>query len=351
MTRHTNRQEAFYREHREPVLSAPQLRIHPWDKASEPSHPAQKPCADSAKYALRTLLVPLDGTQHAEHALPHALAIARRSRAKVRLVHVYPHMQHVEPWQMCAVDEWNHRAKLEAYNYLVEVAARVARTDSITVETRLIDSVDTVGALAKESAQADLVVMASRRRGFLRRLFSPSVSNGLRRRIRTPGLFVKGYSHPVDLTGDPIARHILVPLNGTLLAERVLDVAAKVSRLQGAKLSLINVQNHDWSLGSFEHSIPSTYLSGIADEVKRAGPRVDAHVVTTERSAATAVTAFAQQRNVDLIALSTRCNGDWAHVLQGNFADELLRKTNLPLLVLGIDGQRQRAEITTVVES
>ena len=36
----------------------------------------------------RSLLVPLDGSPFAEHALPCALAIARRARADVRLVSV-----------------------------------------------------------------------------------------------------------------------------------------------------------------------------------------------------------------------------------------------------------------------
>ena len=36
----------------------------------------------------RTIVVPLDGSPFAEHALPCALAIARRARAELRLVSV-----------------------------------------------------------------------------------------------------------------------------------------------------------------------------------------------------------------------------------------------------------------------
>jgi hypothetical protein len=37
-------------------------------------------------------------------------------------------------------------------------------------------------------------------------------------------------------------------------------------------------------------------------------------------------------------------------VVQGDIVDGLIRQTNLPLLVLGVDGKRKRADATTIVE-
>src|SRR5688572_29499722 len=42
---------------------------------------------------LGTVLVPLDGTPAAEHALPYAVALARRSGAEVAVAHVYSTLQ------------------------------------------------------------------------------------------------------------------------------------------------------------------------------------------------------------------------------------------------------------------
>lgn len=61
--------------------------------------------------AVRSIVVPLDGSQYAEHALPYALAIARRSGAVLRVVHVKSHLDHVEPWQMHCSIETNERRK------------------------------------------------------------------------------------------------------------------------------------------------------------------------------------------------------------------------------------------------
>src|SRR4051794_31514224 len=42
---------------------------------------------------LRTVLVPVDGSPAAEHALPYALTLARRAGAEVALVNVYSTLQ------------------------------------------------------------------------------------------------------------------------------------------------------------------------------------------------------------------------------------------------------------------
>ena len=162
---------------------------------------------------LRSLLVPLDGSLDAEHALPHALAIARRSGATLRLVHVESPWNHFDPW----------RTLPSGQEYLRDVTDRVARFDSVAIETILIESFDTESSLLKVAETTDLVVMASRRRGLLRHLFSYSLTNELRRQMRVPMLLVRGYRSRVDLTGDPLARHNLVPLDGSPQAERILE--------------------------------------------------------------------------------------------------------------------------------
>ena len=53
------------------------------------------------KVVLATILVPLDGSAHAEHALPLALSIARRNGATIRLVLVHaPITPTDDPWDM-----------------------------------------------------------------------------------------------------------------------------------------------------------------------------------------------------------------------------------------------------------
>jgi nucleotide-binding universal stress UspA family protein len=82
-----------------------------------------------------TVIVPLDGTPHAEATLPHAIDEARRHAATIVLVHVIPRPEPCAnpvrrsgplPWQ----GEWPcediEEAKRDAYAYLRGVAARYA---------------------------------------------------------------------------------------------------------------------------------------------------------------------------------------------------------------------------------
>ena len=332
------------------ALSLPKLLLHQDGATWERAHTLPSDRPDDTAVAISSILVPLDGTPYAEHALPHALAIARRSNAVLRLVHVHSRLDQIEPWQMYYSHESDDRRLRAKQEYLLDVAERIAKVDSVTVETILIDSNDTEDSLLQSSVGADLVVMASRRRGAFRRLWSYSVADALRRRLQKPTLFVRGYSSPVDLTGDPIARHILIPLNGSASAERILSSATAIGRLEGAMLTLLNIQNDEWSRGTFEHTNPSGYLKGIARKVSKAVPVVAARVVTTDNAVRTAVASYAEQCRVDLIALAARSDGNWSDLLRGSIVDSLLRRTNLPILLLRPNLEYQREEVTTVFE-
>lgn len=65
------------------TLSAPVTRLA---SQTVPTTKAQIAPADASQPKIRTIAVPLDGTTYAEHALPHALAMARRCGASLRLI-------------------------------------------------------------------------------------------------------------------------------------------------------------------------------------------------------------------------------------------------------------------------
>lgn len=302
---------------------------------------------DQRRRNIRVVLAPLDGSSAAEHALPHALAIARRSGALLRIACVQPAWDRTAPWTLLTQRETLGQEQRE---YLLDVARRIAHTNDVPVQTIHVDSNDTVGSLATAAANVDMVVVASRRQSWWRWLY-PRVVDGLRRHLRIPLLCVPGYTTPVDLTGDPAPRQILVPLDGSLQAERILAPAATVGHCAGATLSLLNVQNHDWTSGSLQHTDPHGYLMGVAREVTRSVPSIEAHVLTTDQPVARAVSTFAQRQNVDLVALSSCADRGLARWLRGSVADSLLSRTSVPVLLLGGAVEQARAALTTVVRA
>lgn len=123
----------------------------------------------------RTLLVPLDGSAFAEHALPRALAIARRSGASIRLAHVYSPLATAEPlWRREFLAGVDRRLVSERQAYLTDVARRIALRDSLRVVTILSESEQTALQLGKVAQGADLVVMATHGWGRLGRFWHGS---------------------------------------------------------------------------------------------------------------------------------------------------------------------------------
>lgn len=290
--------------------------------------------AAAIRPAFRSIVVPLDGTHEAEHALPHALAIARRTNAVLRLVHVDSRLEQIEPQKLYYNPKLDERRMFEMQDYLLDVANRIALVDQVKVETILVHSNEIEDSLLKMDASTDLFVLASRRRGIFRRLWTASVADTLRRSLNTPALFVRGYSAPVDLTGDPIARHILVPLNGSASAERIISTATVIASFEDALLTLLNIQNDDWTRGSFEHINPSGYLKAISQQISKSLPVIGASVVTTDKTVPAAIATYAEQRKVDLIALAASSNNLISDFWRGSLAEALFRRTNLPILFL-----------------
>src|SRR4051794_5058994 len=80
---------------------------------------------------IRSLLVPLDGSAYAEHALPLAASIARRAGASLRLIRVLPPLADTLFWAPLPGDpleiELRESHKAEARTYLENLVARLGR--------------------------------------------------------------------------------------------------------------------------------------------------------------------------------------------------------------------------------
>lgn len=332
--------------------SYPRLERHPRGNAPEQLRALRDTFSSNAQAAVgRSVLVLLDGSSQAEHALPYALAIAQRRGIIVHIVHLPPRFDLMGLGSTHSRPATNGRSQRDSREYLSTVLDRIDRTALVTVKANSISGPDAEDLFVKASMTADLVVMSYRRRGLLRQFWSGSIADRLRRRLFAPVLLVDSCRSPADLIVDPIAHHVLIPLDGSTFAQRILDPAIAMSRLEGARVTLLNVQNREWTNGTFEYTNPPDYLIGVAKNLQKTIPAVSAHVMTTDRFIASAIASFAQKRQVDLIALATHSDGGWARHWRGSIAESLIRQTRLPLLLMRIDVEPQRPEITTVFGS
>jgi nucleotide-binding universal stress UspA family protein len=299
-------------------------------------------------FSIRSVLVPLDGTNLGEHALPYALSVVKRTGAVLHLVHADSRLDNVEPWQMMLSDDAVARRVGAKRQYLQDVARRIARKHDVEIKTLLIDMGSTGIGVNFAAEVVDLVVMASRRLSRFRSLWSLSVADEIRRQLDCPILLVEGSPAAADLQADPAMKHLLLPLDGAAGSERILVPAVAIGRTTDASMTLLNVQNRDVSRGRFEHSSPAGYLLGMAKMVRGKMPNVKAQMLVTSDNVCDAITDYALQHDVDLIGVTTENRHSLSRFLRGSLADALLRNTGVPILLLGPAPREESPKLLTV---
>jgi nucleotide-binding universal stress UspA family protein len=131
----------------------------------------------------------------------------------------------------------------------------------------------------------------------------------------------------VGVVGDGrLATTVVVPLDGSALAERALPVARWLACRSGAGLHLVTT---DWHGGTAE---PSRYLACVAAGIG------DAVVKTSVHPRRTAPEAIALARGEDpgaLVCMTTHGRGGLRWAMLGSVAEEVVHQLGEPVLLVG----------------
>jgi nucleotide-binding universal stress UspA family protein len=295
---------------------------------------------------VKSILVPLDGSAFAERAIPLALGIAEQSGAVINLVHVIVPAEVLDPYDaLYSADVSLKWLKLNKHQYLTYVVDRIAATSSAFVASRIIDgravppSIDTVPGL-----DADLVVMATHGRGALGRFWSGSVAHSLLQRMTVPVILVPGTEDPVTFNTKTID-HILLPLDGAEVSEKVLKPFMDLGIFPAARHSLLHVvplvPKHvvrgyalrtDWvpSRGNWIRGMQ--YLHPLARSLRVNGRHVHTKVVSSLEPFGQVALRSAELDDVGLIAIDYRRQRPLARLLWPNTSEYLFRNTPRPIM-------------------
>jgi nucleotide-binding universal stress UspA family protein len=286
------------------------------------------------------ILVPLDGSPFGEHALPIALSIARRTGAQLHLAHV-----HTPPaLEIDGTMDASLRAGEQAYLQGLVQRLQIGWPGPIT--SVLLDG--PVAAVLHDHALAtrtDLIVMTTHGRGALSRFWLGSVADKLVHQALMPVLLVRPQEQAPDLTQEPRFRHILVPLDGSALAEHILPGALALGRLMQAEYTVLQaVEPMYATYGAELHAAglsdqmlkqlqtnAQDYLDRIAASLRAEDVRVRTAVVVD--APVGAILDYATAHAVDLIALATNGRGGVARWLVGGVADKVVRGASVPVLL------------------
>jgi nucleotide-binding universal stress UspA family protein len=240
--------------------------------------------------------------------------------------------------------------------YVDAVVQRLAAVAGISPSSALLDG-SVADAISRHAVAtgADLLVMTTHGHGPLARFWLGSVADALVRQASVPILLVQPQEAAPDLAREPVVRRVLIPLDGSELAEQVLEPALALGAATQAEYTLLRVvklpilvsydpggarvsgisepllkQLHD--LYHRQETEAHDYLERLAGSWRARSLTVQTRVVSHEQPAA-AILDDAQKSTVDLIALATQGRGGLKRLLLGSVADKVVRGAAMPVLV------------------
>jgi nucleotide-binding universal stress UspA family protein len=303
----------------------------------------------------RSILVPLDGSVLAEHALPLALSIARRATAALEVAYVHAPMAVVYPENTPVLDDVFHcEIKTQQRAYLDDVVSRLKAVSSVPVQPVALEG-PVAATLHKYASDKgiSLVVMTTHSRGLAGRLWLGSVANRLIHEVPMPLLLVRPLEGKPAFAPEQALRHILVPLDGSGLAEQIIEPAVALGGLMDADYTLLRVvpallspSLRGTDEASVSHALfvqaqrieadlhkdAQEYLERVAKRLRGRGLQVHTRV-TIESQPASAILKVSTAPAIDLVALETHGRGAPARLVLGSVADKVVRGMALPVLV------------------
>ena len=296
------------------------------------------------------LLVPLDGSDHAEAVLPWAAYLARVRDWQIHLVQgarlPTPPTAGLLGEEMTPdlYEEILGAEQEGATAYLAEVRQRLL-ADVPDVETivRIGPADEVILDLADELGAA-AIAMATHVNSRLVRALLGSVTETVVRNATVPVLVVRTAAN--QTVQAPSLQKALVPLDGSMLAERALDLAGELVE-DGGTLVLVRADApveqvvpgsetmivvRDPEATAEEIGEDEAYLKRMAGEHVRAG--VTAITVASVDDASSAILKTAHDQQVNLIVMSTHGRSGAARLFLGSVADRVIRHAESPVLLV-----------------
>ena len=290
----------------------------------------------------RSILIPLDGSVLAERALAVAASLAARMQSDLHIVHVQRERIVDEIPTYGLSGEAAHAA---AEQYVHATADRLRANQGGNVSGTVLEGSASSAVVGHaESVGADLIVMSSHGRTGASRFWLGSVADAVMRAAKVPVLMVRA-----DGARQPsLFERILVPLDGSELAEAVLPHAIAIAKLEKARVHLLQVEERAedlrlsvWALASPEPDDLPARLASADRYLHHVMARFESEwkpaTVSVEARGAhrvgEAIAQVAVERESDLIAMATHGRGA-SRMLIGSVADKVIRGTECSVLLL-----------------
>jgi len=289
------------------------------------------------------ILVPLDGSEASEVASHFVQYLECR---RVRLLRVEPPIIGVD-------SSWTERVVARARRELETATQQIqvqGRASEIELEVRFGDSSEQI---ISSAADADLVVMATHGRGAAGRMIFGSTADRVARHGTTPTLLIR---RDVAADGPITPQRVVVPLDGSELAEAALPDSEKLARVLDVSILLVRAVGVDEVLATIRagHAgadavSPASqgdadYEQARLDTERTAAEYLDLKAATLRERGLTIETEVLQEtpafallwaiQATDVVVMTTRGLGGYQRWLIGSVAEKLVREAAGPVLMV-----------------
>lgn len=282
----------------------------------------------------RRILVPLDGTKRAEEAIPFARELATSPEAQIFLLHVEPPVASV-------TDEIGIDSRLDTIAGELREAGIKAH---IVTE---FGKAAPVIAHAADLDKVDVIVLAPEPRGFLEGLRRPSVTANVLARTAAPVMVVpsaaaKESPKLLEFGGA----QVIVPLDGSPLAEKALPLALRLARRYDRPMLLLRIippvqvvaagpETYPLVRGTYDSEVDEAhaYLSELRERLQRT-ENVEVQTMFHNGVPAEVILAVAESKPGSMLVMSTHGRTGLARFVLGSVTLAVARKAKIPLFIM-----------------
>lgn len=276
------------------------------------------------------ILVPLDGSDLAEIALPYAREISECLGSEIHMLGV------------CDEPRLPERLLTAYVERLVEGFHNSGlRAKSVVICGPAAESIMDYG----EQNHMDLILMTTHGRSGFSRVSLGSVAEKVMHAGKLPLLLINAKLAELPVEERRAFHRILLPLDGSALGESALPHVEELARRVHARVILLSVVSPPFTMFTVQEYpvvdwVPvmkaqmektQAYLNRIAERFKTAGVSVSTQLL--EGPASENILDYAKAEKVDLIAMSTHGRSGLGRWIMGSVAAKVLRAADCPVLL------------------
>ncbi len=279
------------------------------------------------------ILVPLDGSNLAELALPYAEELAAAFNSEVILLYVS------EP----AEDQYRHMHQLYMEDLAGRMRNRVSKVSPLVL----------AGEPAKEiidyaeKNDINLIIMTSHGRSGIMAWATGGIASKVLHATRVPLLFIRVTKPPQRVPRKRLLNRILLPLDGSEAGEAAVRYIGELMdrlELEVILFGVVPAGQHIRTVGGLDYILypeqhlelvkaeAREYLDQVYRQLKGRKGRVRVRIKVGD--IAQEIIKFAEETSASLIAISSHGHSGMTRWVFGSIANKIVQVSNTPVLVV-----------------